>query len=664
MSTDGIPEDQDRLQRKIERLRSNIPKKLQQRDQWVMWKALPNEKTGKMKKVPFQPNGKEAKSNDPATWTSFNKVLSTLRSKRGTFSGIGYVFSKEGPYCGIDFDGCVNEDGQIEGWALGWITRFNSYAEWSPSGKGIHIICSGNLGTRSGKHTSIKDTDHDIGIFGTERYFTFTGDLLKGRQPNIRAAQEAIDELYSSLKETGGTQIPEGKGFEDNFGVKMEPQQIAPSVEAILDKIKKALNADKIQALIAGDTTGYASQSEADEALCFHLAFYTVDAAQIYEIIQTTELYLLDKRDSGHRKWDRHTYLAPTIGNALWMVSDRFKWSRTPKAKPKQKADEPPEPTPAFELPEAISATDLVAQPDEPIPMIIGKGLIPVGGYTILGGYAKEGKTTIAVQIVVCAATGEDFLTFPVEKKHVVLYLHLENSNPLMKQIVKDLIAGWGSEVKPDNLFILNGQGFCIENIDDRRQLRNRLIEMNIDLCVIDPISLAMKRDQNSYEVVRELLLVIKKIGEDTGTTFLLIHNMRKPGIGKFEAIHGLTGSSAWGNIAESIIGLEPWGVDTRKDYKRLSLKLRTHPEPDEDICLYRDPVRNIFCLQQGEPPKVRTSNVIKIVSDAQPVSHTALVMAIVEEAQVCDRTARRYIIEALKAKQIKKDDMGKYILA
>ncbi len=127
--------------------------------------------------------------------------------------------------------------------------------------------------------------------------------------------------------------------------------------------------------------------------------------------------------------------------------------------------------------------------------------------------------------------------------------------------------------------------------------------------------------------------------------------------------MYGLTGSSAWGNIAESIIGLEPWANDTRKEYKRLPLKLRTYPEPDEDICLYRDPVRNIFCLQKGEPPKVRIANVVNIVSDAQPISHSVLVMAIKEVTEVSESTAKRYITEAVKARKIKKDTIGKYIL-
>ena len=64
--------------------------------QWCVWKkAL---RYGKLTKVPFQINGVEAKTNDPATWTTYEKALA--RFQRGGYLGVGYVFSSDDPFCG------------------------------------------------------------------------------------------------------------------------------------------------------------------------------------------------------------------------------------------------------------------------------------------------------------------------------------------------------------------------------------------------------------------------------------------------------------------------------------------------------------------------------------------------------------------------------------
>ena len=50
-----------------------IPKSLAELDQWVNWRFELRE--DKWTKVPLQPNGRAAKSNDPSTWATFEKVF-------------------------------------------------------------------------------------------------------------------------------------------------------------------------------------------------------------------------------------------------------------------------------------------------------------------------------------------------------------------------------------------------------------------------------------------------------------------------------------------------------------------------------------------------------------------------------------------------------------
>ena len=80
-----------------------IPEALKELNQWVNWKLIPQGK-GPDKKLPLRTDGTPASSSGPETWTTIDNAASVA----DRFSGIGFVFSPNDPFCGIDFDGCRN----------------------------------------------------------------------------------------------------------------------------------------------------------------------------------------------------------------------------------------------------------------------------------------------------------------------------------------------------------------------------------------------------------------------------------------------------------------------------------------------------------------------------------------------------------------------------
>jgi len=113
-----------------------IPAALRERRQWVCWRIVMRK--GKPDKLPFQPDGIEAKSNDSSTWYSFADVLAAYRSSG--WNGIGFVFSDDDDFAGIDLDGCRDSDtGEIAEWAKSILNETSSYCEISPSGTGFKL---------------------------------------------------------------------------------------------------------------------------------------------------------------------------------------------------------------------------------------------------------------------------------------------------------------------------------------------------------------------------------------------------------------------------------------------------------------------------------------------------------------------------------------------
>ena len=146
-----------------------VPVELRERAQWVLWRYETNDK-GKPTKEPYQTKYPErkAKSNTPTTWADFASTMVLVTPEQG----IGFVFDEPDPYCGIDLDGCV-KDGVIEPWAERLMLMFPGYAEFSPSGTGIHLIGKGKLK----KCWNQKPLE----TYDKKRFFTFTGNTVPRR---------------------------------------------------------------------------------------------------------------------------------------------------------------------------------------------------------------------------------------------------------------------------------------------------------------------------------------------------------------------------------------------------------------------------------------------------------------------------------------------------
>jgi replicative DNA helicase len=119
----------------------HVPAALRERPQWILWYT--GERDGKPTKIPLcVATGEPAKSNDPATWTTFEAAVDAYDP--GRHSGIGYVFAADDPFCGIDLDGCRDpQTGRIAEWAREIIIRLDSYSEVSPSETGVKVFVRG-----------------------------------------------------------------------------------------------------------------------------------------------------------------------------------------------------------------------------------------------------------------------------------------------------------------------------------------------------------------------------------------------------------------------------------------------------------------------------------------------------------------------------------------
>jgi putative DNA primase/helicase len=125
-----------------------IPAELEALDQWVVWKweerLERNTREIKQTKIPYQPNGAKAESDNPDTWSTCETVVAAYQF--GGFSGIGFVVTEDIGIVGVDLDHCRNpETGIIEEWAQRIVDRLHSYTEITPSNEGLRIFIRAEL---------------------------------------------------------------------------------------------------------------------------------------------------------------------------------------------------------------------------------------------------------------------------------------------------------------------------------------------------------------------------------------------------------------------------------------------------------------------------------------------------------------------------------------
>ena len=283
----------------------NIPSDLKIFTQFVLWKS--ETRDGNPTKIPYRPDTfNRAATDDPSTWNTFVKTKGRYISHSQEYAGIGFVFTATDSFTGIDIDDCLDDEGELAGWAQPILDLFMpTYAEISPSGTGL------KLWIEAAKDDSIwngRCRKKQLEIYDRDRFFTLTGNTYHGSIPSIANRQQELNQLYQ-LWFQSEPQQPTTTREDLQPEAKLRTTLVEPQDEDIL---KKAVETDpKFHRLyIAGDISDYDSSSEADAGLCCKLAFWFQLNPQKIDIYFRQSALMRDK-------WNRTTYRNKTIEFAI-----------------------------------------------------------------------------------------------------------------------------------------------------------------------------------------------------------------------------------------------------------------------------------------------------------------------------------------------------------
>ena len=323
---------------------------------------------GKKTKVPYNPISKRrAKPDNPKTFVEFSSAVAAIDD----YDGLGFLVGNQ--ICAIDIDDCIEEDGSLNPLAKVVTEVFiGSYMEKSPSGKGLRIIfkAEGFSYDKVKYYINNRKIGMEVYVAGaTNRFVTITGNVY--HQGEILERSDVLQGILDKymIRPTSKKPVASVENSGNSY----------LSDESVVEKALNTPRGEKFQKLWHGDTSDYASPSEADLAMCSTLGFFcSGDMVQIDRLVRKSGLY----RD----KWDRaqsgSTYGAITIQKALSNLTAMYQ----PGGKRSQPKDE-------FPIGE-ISLPEIHPESNERYPWTdIGSGRLFADCYKGIARYVPERKS-------------------------------------------------------------------------------------------------------------------------------------------------------------------------------------------------------------------------------------------------------------------------------
>lgn len=317
----------------------HIPQELRGRDQWVCWKYV--QRGDKWTKRPIAAaSGKAASSTDRSTWTDFANTLTAFEADR-ELAGIGFVFAADDPYAGIDLDDCISGDGTLSEFARSLIESLGSYAEISPSGRGVKVFVKGSLGEKGLAGRRSKTFNglsmpgvKEIEVYDSGRYFTVTGHVVEGGTTEITECQTELESLYESLS------VPPASKQQWTRTRDARPKDPAREWRSagggldddrVIEAATRAVTGAQFRELMDGDLSRYGGDaSSADLALCNMLAFWCGrDPSQMDRVFRRSRLM----RDKWDERRGARTYGEMTLARAIEGCTEVYTPSRTGRSR-------------------------------------------------------------------------------------------------------------------------------------------------------------------------------------------------------------------------------------------------------------------------------------------------------------------------------------------
>lgn len=492
----------------------HVPEELRSIPGWLMWRFEQFVGEAKRRKIPFwadgtRRHGQQGAPQDRARLTTF--VAARDAAVRAGFDGVGFAPLKEFGYVFLDFDNCVDVVGHTNAEVEAIVNR--TYAEYSPSGKGIRAVLKGDLGNH--KSTTTPD-QYGFETFSSSGFVTLTGNILPGcevmgYEDHIAVVDAATIDLCQRRfgASSSATFDPHDfmAGREPKLGLTPERmQELVGQLDPSMGREPWLRVGMALHHECEGDDTGFDIWDD-----------WSMDG----DTYPGTEglRYLWD----GFRQ---------TPGRRSITMASVIKMAKEANRKPGAMSayGQPVFPTKGARF-NLLDRGGIMSQPRQDW---LIKGLLPTRGLGVVFGPSQSGKSFLLLDMLAAIANGQPWFGYRVKRTHVT-YVMLEGEGGLRNR-VSALEYQHGREIPPSFLALV--QHFDLSDPMQVEELGQLLPKGGVT--AIDTLNRsAPGLDENAAHEMGKIIAGMKRLQELTEGLVICVHHTGK------DASKGMRGHSS-----------------------------------------------------------------------------------------------------------------------
>jgi RecA-family ATPase len=296
--------------------------------------------------------------------------------------------------------------------------------------------------------------------------------------------------------------------------------------------------------------------------------------------------------------------------------------------------------------------------PNTPPPVVI-QGLLYQGGKLLISAPSKSRKSFLIFELLYCCANGFTWWGKSVPSGQVLL-LNFE----LMPWEVRarfEMIQASYQTGNFDHIDVINLRGLQFR-YDELSIIAHDAGTQKYVLAGLDPAYklLAGLRENDSGDITK-LLASIEAFATELDAAAVINHHFAKGDASAKEAIDRASGSGVWARDPDGLISLTPHQLE---DHYTVTVDVRSFAKPSDFVIRWQHPrfysdgdadPEQLRRSKGGRPASTSLEKFLACMASDEEISYIDLIRRSATILKISERTAKRYLTQALQQKLVYK---------